>query len=135
MNLEGFQDWMLFFALFGSLFLYVQAFKIFRTKEVAGLSELAFIITLISAIAWGVYGFLTKDNVIILSSVANAIGSILILTLIFAYRDNEPEPKVEFEKNTRSPEDIITAYNDHREPNPWFFAIDYNTKNLRFCPD
>jgi len=123
MDKEKFQKYMIFFAFFGSLYLYVQAFKILQTKVTAGISELAYIITLISGSAWLIYSFISNDPVIRVSAISGIIGSLLVLFLIFKFRDNDPEPKIVFPKNNRSPDDIITAYDDHREPNPWLFVM------------
>lgn len=123
MDKEDLQDYMIIAALFGSLYLYVQAFKIYKTKETAGVSKLAFVFTLISSIAWLIYGKMINDKVIIVSAVAGIIGSILILILILRYQGTEPKPHIKFKKNTRSPDDIIEAYNDHHNPDPWLFIM------------
>ena len=113
---------MIFVAAFGSLYLYIQAFKIISTKVTAGVSQLAFIITLISGSAWLMYSFVIKDPVIRISSTLGIIGSLLILFLLFKYRGIEPEPKIDLPTNNRLPGDVIKAYSNHRVPRPWLFV-------------
>ena len=122
MDKAKFQRYMIFIAVFGSLYLYIQAFKIITTGVTAGISQLAFIITLISGSAWFTYSFVVKDPVIRVSSTLGIIGSLLILFLLFKLRGTEPEPKIDLPDNNRPPGDIIKAYSNHREPLPWLFV-------------
>lgn len=123
MDKDKFQKYMVFLAIFGSVYLYIQAYKIYRTKETAGVSELAYIFILISSIVWLIYGMVVNDKVIKASAISAIIGSLLVLFLILKYRDEEPPEKIDFCENDRDPEDIIEAYNDNRKLIPWFFVM------------
>jgi len=87
-------NWMIFAALFGSSVFYVQAFRILRTQNVAGLSEIAYSISFVSALAWLSYAFMTNNPVIKVSGTANLIGASLVLFLIFRYRAMQTLPTV-----------------------------------------
>ena len=128
MDLKSFRQYMIFAALFGSLYLYIQAFKIFNTKETAGVSELAYVITLISATAWLTYSFMANDIVIRVSAISGIIGSILVLYAILKYRNNHVEKNIDFDDDNRDPAEIIYAYTDCTESNPWLIALNDTTK-------
>ena len=123
MNKEQFQNYVAVIAVLGSLYLYIQAFKIFKTGETAGVSELAFVLTLISSILWLIYGIIVKDKVIYISAISGIIGSLLVLFLLVKYRDTEPKPRIEFQENNRNPEDIIEAYTNRLESKRWLFVM------------
>ena len=120
------QKWMYFIAIFGPSWLYVQAYKILSTKQTAGLAALAYVITLVSATCWLIYGLMQNDPIIKLSGTLSVIGSILVLYLIFAHSGNKIEEKIIFDKKSnRHGKDILKAYTDRRGKNKskrWFFV-------------
>lgn len=112
---------MVFIAVFGNLYLYVQAYKIYSTGMAAGVSQLAYIFTTISSAAWLFYGISLGSGMIILSSILGLIGSLLILFLLQTYRKKTPQPQFSFNGNNRTPDNIVTAYYDRQDEDNWFF--------------
>ena len=125
--MKDIQRYMLVLAIFGNLYLYIQAYSIASTQITAGISELAFVITLISSSIWFFYGISMKDPVIKTSATFGVIGSILILVLLFQNRGVEPDPIIKFDKHNRNPMDIIKAYHHKLDESPWLFVENDDT--------
>jgi len=116
-------SYMAFIAIFGSFYLYIQAYQILATKEAEGVSILAYIVVLIAASSWFIYSFYTNNLISRLSATLGIIGAILVIFLAFKYRDNEPESKPKFTLINRKPDEIIYAYEDDEEDRcPWYFV-------------
>ena len=76
---------MIFIILFGSSFLFFQAFRIYQTKDINCISVIAYIIYFITSIFWLFYGIYKSDIIIIGSSIFALFGSLLILFLVYFY--------------------------------------------------
>lgn len=79
---------MLILVLVESAFLFLQAGKGFSTKSAKDVDLSAFILLLVTNVAWFLYGiFILKDLPVIISGFLYIIGSILIIVTIALYGD------------------------------------------------
>ena len=83
---ENFEKYMFFIAILGSVFLYIQAYKIYEKKSANDISIVAFSIVLFVSLNWLLYGYILDKKVIILSSILGAIGSSIVLYLTYLYQ-------------------------------------------------
>ena len=65
---------------------YVQAYKIFSTKQAQALSLPAFLISLIGIISYLWYGIFLKNKVLILANVIGLLGVMIVIIGIVLYR-------------------------------------------------
>jgi len=85
---EFYEKYMIFIAIIGSLFLYIEAFNIYKNKSTYNISPLAFSLVLFVSLNWAVYAYVLENIVIMISSVLAIIGSSIILFLFWIYRNN-----------------------------------------------
>ena len=83
------EQYMTFIAIGGSLFYFIQAYKIFKTKCTQGLSITAFILNFFIQVSWAVYGWLMDLGLVCLASTLTTIGVLLILIGILKYNKHE----------------------------------------------
>jgi MtN3 and saliva related transmembrane protein len=74
-------------SLLSGVALYPQLFKVFATKDVAGLSPATFFILTITNAIWIAYGVHRKSLPLLISGVLNLIASGTILAMYFAFGD------------------------------------------------
>jgi uncharacterized protein with PQ loop repeat len=67
---------------------FIQAYKILRTKSSKVISIPAFVMSLLGAISWLVYGLLIQNNTVIFASGISTIGIILVLIVAIWYKKN-----------------------------------------------
>ena len=83
---ENFEKYMYFIAILGSIFLYIQAYKIYEKKSANDISILAFSIVVFVSLNWLIYGYILDKKVLIVSSILGAIGASIILYLCYIYQ-------------------------------------------------
>jgi uncharacterized protein with PQ loop repeat len=81
-----FERYFLFIGTAGHLFFYLQAFKIFSSKCVSGLSFPAFLVSFIAIAHWVVYGFVKRLPSIFYSNSFGLVGLIFVLIGIWMYQ-------------------------------------------------
>lgn len=69
----------------GSLVFYLQAIKVFYSKDATAVSLTAFLVGLVSVISWAVYGFIIKNRVLFVSNVISTVGALLVVIGIIHY--------------------------------------------------
>ena len=93
-NKKYFKIGMMILLTIEASFLFIQAAKSFETKSVDDLNLTAFIILLVTNIAWLLYGFfIVHDFPLMLSGMLYVVGSILVIVAIVLYRSNEESDK------------------------------------------
>jgi MtN3 and saliva related transmembrane protein len=85
MKKKIYDRYMLFIGCAGSLVFYLQAYSIFIEKSAMDVSLLAFLLGLISVTSWLIYGFLLKNQVLVISNVVALIGASLTVIGILIY--------------------------------------------------
>lgn len=83
--------YMLFVAIFGRIFLYIQAYEIWERQDSRGVSKTAYFVLLLTTISWLSYGYITNNKPLIYSGIVGLIGTILVLYLIYEYENGPPE--------------------------------------------
>jgi uncharacterized protein with PQ loop repeat len=81
-----FERYFLFIGTAGHLFFYLQAFKIFTSECVAGLSLPAFLVSFVAIGHWVIYGFIKRLPSIFYSNSFGLVGLILVLIGIIIYQ-------------------------------------------------
>lgn len=81
--LTYYEKYMLLMGIGGQSLFYLQAFKIFFTRNAQGVSLSGFAIALMSIISWIIYGTLIKDKILIRVNIVAVVGAILTLGAIF----------------------------------------------------
>jgi len=71
--------------LFTSVQFFPQVFKAYKTKQLADISLQTFVLVMISASLWTIYGIHTKDSVIITANVIVFFCATAIVALKFKY--------------------------------------------------
>jgi len=90
---KWFDRYMVLVAVFGSVFVYLQAAVIIQNKSSENVSMPSYILFLIVALSWMAYGILWTDWVVALSGVVASIGAILALVATVSYRpSSNPGP-------------------------------------------
>lgn len=83
---KWFDRYMLVVAVFGSLFVYLQAAVIIQNKSSENVSMPSYIIFLIVALSFMAYGILWTDWVVSLSGLIASVGAIIALVATISYR-------------------------------------------------
>lgn len=81
--LKYYEKYMLLMGVGGQSLFYLQAFKIFFTRNAQGVSLSGFTIALISLVSWLIYGILVKDKILVRVNIVAVVGAILTLIAIF----------------------------------------------------
>ncbi|MBN9344311.1 MAG: hypothetical protein J0H87_08120 [Holosporales bacterium] len=81
--LKYYEKYMLLMGIGGQSLFYLQAFKIFFTRNAQGVSVSGFTIALISLVSWLIYGVLIKDKILIRVNIVAVVGAVLTLIAIF----------------------------------------------------
>ena len=80
-----FDKYMTFAGVGGQYLFYTQAYKIFTTKSASDLSLDGFIVIMIAAFSWLIYGIIHKSTPIIAAQVFAIIGMIAVIIGILLY--------------------------------------------------
>lgn len=90
-NKKYYKAAMIILLMIEASFLFIQAAKSFQTKSVNDLNLAAFIILLVTNVAWGLYSvfILHTDVPLLLSAVLYVVGSALVIVAIVLYREND----------------------------------------------
>lgn len=88
---ENLVTYMLFVAIFGKIFIFIQAYKIWDEQDSRGLSKLAYIVLFFVTISWLTYGYMNNNKPLIYSGIVGLIGVILLLYLIYEYEEGPPQ--------------------------------------------
>ena len=67
---------------------FIQAYKILRTKSAKVISIPAFVMSLLGAVSWLLYGLLIQNHTVIFANVISTIGIILVLMVAIWYKKN-----------------------------------------------
>jgi uncharacterized protein with PQ loop repeat len=110
-------------------FLYIQAYKIWKTHQTGGLSTLAYFIVFIVSLIWGWKGIMINSTAVKTGAVLSGIGSALIIYMIHLYKD---EPVLDFfetkDRNEINCTKILYEPVDH----PWTLAINEDISYVSF---
>jgi len=81
-----YEKYMFFIGLVGQMVFYLQAFKIFSTKNAENVSLAAFLFGLVSVSSWLIYGLILKNRILVVSNLFAVIGalSVVIGILLFS---------------------------------------------------
>jgi MtN3 and saliva related transmembrane protein len=80
-----FDKYMIFAGIAGQYLFYAQSYKIFTTKSAEDLSLDGFIVIMIAALSWLVYGIIHKSTPIIAAQIFAIIGMIAVIIGILLY--------------------------------------------------
>ncbi|AWN81862.1 SemiSWEET family transporter [Candidatus Cardinium hertigii] len=80
-----YKNYMMVMGPLANLMFYLQAYKIFTTKQATGVAFFAFVWSFIGLSSWLVYGIVLKSKVLIWSNIAGVIGTLLVLVGILLY--------------------------------------------------
>jgi len=83
---KWYDRYMIFVALFGAIFIYLQAITILKNKSSENVSLPSHIVFLIVSLSWMAYGILWADWVVAVSGMIASIGAIFALVATIAYR-------------------------------------------------
>lgn len=72
-----------FVAIFGYAWIFIAGSTILIQNTTDGVSTAAVVIYLTVSLNWLVYGFLTRDKVIVLGSIISIVGNLFVLIAIF----------------------------------------------------
>jgi len=87
--------YMILIAVFGSIFVYLQAATILVNKSSENVSMASYILFLIVSLSWMLYGILWLDWLVIVSGIVSSIGAITALVATISYRpSSNPGPFV-----------------------------------------
>jgi uncharacterized protein with PQ loop repeat len=89
---DGYADFMVFFSILASVSPFFQAYTIFKDRSSGSVSLLTWSVALISNIAWLYYGLMIQDLSVTLSSILPVLGSILVLCLLYHYKEKKARP-------------------------------------------
>ncbi len=78
-----------FLGILMSLGHFPQAYKIYRQKSGASISLITYSIFAVGSLAFVIYGFSVKDNVLIFSFLPGVVGSWLVLGLTLYYKNQK----------------------------------------------
>lgn len=81
-----YKHYMVFIGVIGQLVFYAQAYKIFTTHNVSGVSLFGFSIGLLSVTSWFIYGIILKDFPLFLANLVAIIGALAVVVGILLYR-------------------------------------------------
>jgi len=70
--------------LLSNLPIYIQAYKIWKSKKTEGISVASFSLALLSNILWILFAYHKNYNEVVASSTLGAIGSFIVLMLILS---------------------------------------------------
>ena len=76
---------MMVLAIVESSFLFIQAEKLFRTKEADDLSGAAWWLLLVINFLWAIYGWGMKNWALMISGILYVIGAVLVIVAIYLY--------------------------------------------------
>jgi uncharacterized protein with PQ loop repeat len=85
---KDFTNAMIGWAVISKVFLVLQALKIYHSQSAAGVSFYAYVIYLVGAVVWFVYGayvLVPRSTSLILSGILAFLGGVVILIGIFLY--------------------------------------------------
>lgn len=82
---SAYEKYMIFAGVLGQIAVYAQAYKIFQTKAAGDLSLLSFLLSLISAFSWFIYGLVLKNNLLIVTNLIGTIGVFLVIIGILVH--------------------------------------------------
>ena len=80
-----YDKYMIFAGILGQYLFYAQAYKIFTTKSANDLSFDGFIVIVVSALSWLIYGILHKSFPLIITNIAALIGMFLVIAGILIH--------------------------------------------------
>lgn len=90
---KWYDRYMILVAIFGSVFVYLQAGTIIENKSSENVSMPSYILFLIVSLSWMAYGILWTDWISALSGVVSSIGAIFALVATLSYRpSSNPGP-------------------------------------------
>ena len=92
-NIQIFTNFMVIIAVLGVFPLVFQTYKIYSTKETEGVSATAFSFEIFISLMWGVFGFMTHNGVIIISSILMVITASLLVFFTWKYGDDVEDGK------------------------------------------
>jgi uncharacterized protein with PQ loop repeat len=83
---KWYDRYMIIVAILASIFVYLQASLIMYNKSSENVSMPSYILLLIVALSWMIYGILWTDWIISLSGIVASIGAIIALVATISYR-------------------------------------------------
>lgn len=83
---KWYDRYMMLIAVFGSIFVYLQASVIIQNKSSENVSMPSYILFLIVSLSWMVYGILWTDWIVVISGMIASIGAIVALVATLSYR-------------------------------------------------
>jgi uncharacterized protein with PQ loop repeat len=84
-----FNKWMYMVALFGNIFLWIQGGTMLANESSRNVSFGGFLVTLAASSSWLIYGILTHDNRVKLSSSISLVGVLFVLMMIIMWAPDE----------------------------------------------
>lgn len=84
-TLQLYANFMVIIAVLNMIPLSSQAFVVYKTKEVKGLSIIAFIFQIIISSLWLIYALMTRNGVIVVSSSLIILAASTLVFLIWKY--------------------------------------------------
>ena len=82
-----YEKYMFFIGVAGQMVFYLQAFKIFSTKNAESVSLIAFLFGLVSVTSWLIYGVVLKNRVLVISNTFAVVGALSVITGILIFQE------------------------------------------------
>ena len=87
-TMKGYDIYMLVIATFGKIFLVFQIIRIILNQSSTNVSLMAHVTYFIGILSWLVYGYLSKNTIVTVSSVFGLVLVTILLILIILYAES-----------------------------------------------
>jgi len=85
LSFKLYENYMKIMGPLGNLMFYMQAYKIFTTKNAVSISLLGFTFSFVALSSWLIYGIFLKNKPLIVSNLVGVVGTILVLIFTIIY--------------------------------------------------
>ena len=121
--------YMIGITVISNTFLYIQAFKIWKTHQTSGISTLAYFIVFVVSLIWGWKGIMINSTAVKTGAVLSGVGSALIIYMVHLYKDEQVLDYFE----TRDRNEInCTKILYEPVDKPWNLALNEDTSYVSF---
>ena len=88
-NMNSFDKYMLFIALFGKTFLILQIIKIIADDSSENVSFTAYVLYFITSLSWVIFGLYYRETIVTFSSLLGTVGGLVAMNVIIAYKQDK----------------------------------------------
>ena len=90
-DMNAFDKYMLFIALFGKTFLVIQIIKIILDESSENVSFTAYLLYFITSLSWAVFGLYYRETIVTLSSYVGMVGGLVAMNVVVAYKKDKSD--------------------------------------------